>query len=407
MKKPYFALIPSGYKFSKIYSILPVDGSGDLTFARTSESTRVAENGLIQSTASGLPTMDWLNSDCPSFKMENLSTNYQFNSQDFRASNWVASNVDITGNITADPKGVENADELIPNTTNTFHHVQSVTSGMSNYQPTTYSIFVKKAGLSQVELLFSNSVSPFNVYGQVKFDLDTLQTFGTTIGDFEYQDYGNGWYRLAITGITTSSNPAIVRAAAFKLESQTFTGNDVDGLFVWGAQVEINPIASSYVYTANGSSTRSQDTVVPKNLAIDPTKGTFFLDLKADDVRSSSFIKLTGTNSNRIDFSFNSSEQLNIYIGNAPAPSFLNYLYTHNSERFKVAVRWAEFGVYSIFINGVKVYNSSASQLLSSLNTLSFNFGTQGSFDFSGEIHNAQIYTENLTDTEIIKLTTI
>ena len=63
MKKPYFALVPSGYKFSKIYSILPVDGSGDLTFARTSESTRVAENGLIQSTASGLPTMDWLNSD--------------------------------------------------------------------------------------------------------------------------------------------------------------------------------------------------------------------------------------------------------------------------------------------------------------------------------------------------------
>lgn len=406
MKKPYFALVPSGYKSSKIYSILPVDGSGDLAFARTSESTRVTENGLIQSTASGLPTMDWLNSDCPSFKMENLSTNLQRYSQDFTQSNWIKSNANISSDITADPKGIENADKLIPNTTNTFHHVQSVTSGMSNYQPTTYSIFVKKAGLSQVELLFSNSVSPYNVYGQVKFDLDTLQTFGTTIGSFEYQDYGNGWYRLAITGITTSSNPAFVRAAAFKLESQTFAGNGVDGLFVWGAQVEINPIASSYIYTANGSVTRSQDTVVPKNLAIDPTKGTFFLDLKADDVRSSSFIKLTGTNSNRIDFSFNSSEQLNINIGNAPAPSFLNYLYTHNSERFKVAVRWAEFGVYSIFINGVKVYNSSANPLLSSLNTISFNFGTQGSFDFSGEIHNAQIYTENLTDTEIIKLTT-
>lgn len=406
MKKPYFALVPSGYKSSKIYSILPVDGSGDLAFARTSESTRVTENGLIQSTASGLPTMDWLNSDCPSFKMENLSTNLQTYSEDFTQSNWIKSNANISSDITADPKGIENADKLIPNTTNTFHHVQSVTSGMSNYQPTTYSIFVKKAGLSQVELLFSNSVSPYNVYGQVKFDLDTLQTFGTTIGSFEYQDYGNGWYRLAITGITTSSNPAFVRAAAFKLESQTFTGNDVDGLFVWGAQVEINPIASSYIYTANGSSSRLQDTVVPKNLAIDPTKGTFFLDLKADDVRSSSFIKLTGTNSNRIDFSFNSSEQLNINIGNAPAPSFLNYLYTHNSERFKVAVRWAEFGVYSIFINGVKVYNSSANPLLSSLNTISFNFGTQGSFDFSGEIHNAQIYTENLTDTEIIKLTT-
>ena len=407
MKKPYFALVPSGYKSSKIYSILPVDGSGDLTFARTSESTRVAENGLIQSTASGLPTMDWLNSDCPSFKMENASTNLQAYSEDFTQSNWITSNANISSDITADPKGIESADKLIPDTANNVHHVQSVTSGMSSYLQTTYSVFVKKAGLSQVELLFSNSVSPFNVYGQVKFDLDTLQTFGTTIGSFEYQDYGNGWYRLAITGTTTSSNPAIVRAAAFKLESQTFTGNDVDGLFVWGAQVEINPIASSYIYTANGSGTRSQDTVAPKNLDIDPTKGTFFLDLKADDVMSSSYIKLSGTGNNQITCTFNSSEQLNVGVGNAAAPPFLSYNYNHNSERFKVAIRWADFGVYSVFINGVKVYNLSANQFLSALDYLSFNSGSQGSLDFSGEIYNAQIYTENLTDTEIIKLTTI
>ena len=406
MKKPYFALVPSGYKSSKIYSILPIDGSGDLTFARTSESTRVAENGLIQSTASGLPTMDWLNSDCPSFKMENLSTNYQVYSQDFTNNAWVKSNVNITGNSTIDPKGLELADKLIPNTTNTFHHIQDVTTGFNQGALITYSLFVKKAGFSQVELLLADGAAPFETFGQVKFDLDTLQTFGTTIGSFKYQDYGNGWYRLAITGNALSNNGAIVRLAAFKLESQTFAGNGVDGLSIWGAQVEANPVASSYIYTANVSSTRSQDSVVPKNLAIDPTKGTFFLDLKADDVNSSSFIKLTSGN-NRIDFDFNSSEQLNIAIGNAPATSFLNYAYTHNSERFKVAVRWAEFGVYSIFINGVKVYSLSTSQLLSSLNTLSFNFGTQGSFDFSGEIHNAQIYTENLTDTEIIKLTTI
>ena len=406
MKKPYFALVPSGYKSSKIYSILPIDGSGDLTFARTSESTRVAENGLIQSTASGLPTMDWLNSDCPSFKMENLSTNYQVYSQDFTNNAWVKSNVNITGNSTIDPKGLELADKLIPNTTNTFHHIQDVTTGFTQGALITYSLFVKKAGFSQVELLLADGAAPFETFGQVKFDLDTLQTFGTTIGSFKYQDYGNGWYRLAITGNALSNNGAIVRLAAFKLESQTFAGNGVDGLSIWGAQVEANPVASSYIYTANVSSTRSQDSVVPKNLAIDPTKGTFFLDLKADDVNSSSFIKLTSGN-NRIDFDFNSSEQLNIAIGNAPATSFLNYAYTHNSERFKVAVRWAEFGVYSIFINGVKVYSLSTSQLLSSLNTLSFNFGTQGSFDFSGEIHNAQIYTENLTDAEIIKLTTI
>ena len=45
---------------------------------------------------------------------------------------------------------------------------------------------------------------------QVKFDLDTLETFGTTIGTaFEYQDYGNGWYRLQI-------NASVSLGAAFR-----------------------------------------------------------------------------------------------------------------------------------------------------------------------------------------------
>lgn len=405
MKKPYFALVPSGYKSSKIYSILPVDGSGDLTFARTSESTRVAENGLIQSTASGLPTMDWLNSDCPSFKMENLSTNYQFNSQDFRASNWVASNVDVTGNITADPKGIENADELIPNTTNTFHHIQDVTTGFNQGALITYSLFVKKAGFSQVELLLADGAAPFGTFGQVKFDLDTLQTFGTTIGSFKYQDYGNGWYRLAITGNALSNNGAIVRAAAFKLESQTFAGNGVDGLFVWGAQVEANPVASSYIYTTSGSVTRSTDVVNPKTLGINKVKGTVFLDLKASDVGYQSFIKLIGGPYNRIDFVFDSSKRLNISIGNGPAPPFYSYQYVHNQERFRFAVRWNN-GTYSVFINGVNVGNFTTSSVFTSLNQLAFNQGS-GLLNFVGDVYEVGIYTENLTDAEIIKLTTI
>jgi hypothetical protein len=39
---------PSGYKESKIYSLKPTDGTGDLTFARASSATRVNEQGLIE-----------------------------------------------------------------------------------------------------------------------------------------------------------------------------------------------------------------------------------------------------------------------------------------------------------------------------------------------------------------------
>ena len=42
---------PSGYKESKIYAQKPIDGSGDLTFARASSATRVNEQGLIETAA--------------------------------------------------------------------------------------------------------------------------------------------------------------------------------------------------------------------------------------------------------------------------------------------------------------------------------------------------------------------
>jgi hypothetical protein len=41
------AMIPSGYKTSKVYSALPITGDGDLTFTRSNDTaTRVGPDGL-------------------------------------------------------------------------------------------------------------------------------------------------------------------------------------------------------------------------------------------------------------------------------------------------------------------------------------------------------------------------
>lgn len=48
MKKPSLALIPSGYKAGKVYSILPNNSVGDFTFIRNSGATRVNKDGLIE-----------------------------------------------------------------------------------------------------------------------------------------------------------------------------------------------------------------------------------------------------------------------------------------------------------------------------------------------------------------------
>ena len=47
-------LVPSGVKDSKVYSIKPTDGSGDLTFTRNSNATRVNADGLVEKVRTNL-----------------------------------------------------------------------------------------------------------------------------------------------------------------------------------------------------------------------------------------------------------------------------------------------------------------------------------------------------------------
>ena len=42
------AMIPSGYKEDKLYSVLPNSGDGDFDFSRSSSATRVNSQGLIE-----------------------------------------------------------------------------------------------------------------------------------------------------------------------------------------------------------------------------------------------------------------------------------------------------------------------------------------------------------------------
>ena len=79
-------LIPSGYKEDTVYSVVPSDGSGDLSFTRASNGTRVNSAGLVEV--------------CP----WNLVTY----SNDFLNAAWLKSNINLTSGQT-DKDGGTNA----------------------------------------------------------------------------------------------------------------------------------------------------------------------------------------------------------------------------------------------------------------------------------------------------------
>jgi len=66
---------PNAYKAGKLYSIKPLDGSGDFTASRATTATRVNENGLIESVAVNVPRIDYTNADCPVLAIEPQRTN--------------------------------------------------------------------------------------------------------------------------------------------------------------------------------------------------------------------------------------------------------------------------------------------------------------------------------------------
>ena len=65
MAIPTLAMIPSGYKAGKLYSVLPSDGTGDFTVARNSVATRVNQSGLIEEVDVNVPRLDYSAGGCP------------------------------------------------------------------------------------------------------------------------------------------------------------------------------------------------------------------------------------------------------------------------------------------------------------------------------------------------------
>ena len=86
MATPSLAMIPSGYKASKVYSVLPESGVGDFDFTRATTATRVNSSGLIEEMAINVPRLEYPLIDgvvngCPSLLLEPQATNVIINQQ--------------------------------------------------------------------------------------------------------------------------------------------------------------------------------------------------------------------------------------------------------------------------------------------------------------------------------------
>ena len=262
MSNPKLALIPSGQKATKVYSILPSDGSGDFTFSRTGEATRVNKDGLIETVATTVPRLDWLNSDCPNLLIEPVRTNRQIRSEEIDNAAWSKVNTTVTANQITSPTGELSADKVARTSTSASYITDASTKSSSSQLDITTSVFVKK-GEGDFFAFRSQGSYPNRGEAIYQFSTNTLTTSvagsNFTVVTSSVENYGNGWYRLSAT-FNTDTSSLIITLLSPRATTGTVDNTDTSTTafaYVWGVQVEEGSSLSSYIKTTSSTATRN------------------------------------------------------------------------------------------------------------------------------------------------------
>lgn len=215
--KASLVVVPSGYKAGTVYAQKPLTTDGQLTFTRTGDTaTRVNSAGII----------------------EKVRTNLALYSEDW--SNWSLFQASVTANTTANPlTGALTADTLTKTTTNSGVSYRSVSTGLN---VATFSAYLKAGTHNLAQIGFTDGID----YGvSVNLTLGTITS--TTSGiTGTITSVGNGWYR--ITGTRTISTTATPTAFV-----NVISGAANLTLIVYGAQVELGEVATSYIPTTTAA----------------------------------------------------------------------------------------------------------------------------------------------------------
>ena len=223
--------IPSGYSDGTLYSVKPIDGSGDLTFSRGSdiEATRVASNGYI----------------------EKAKVNLVLQSNTFSTTWANTRSTESSGYAGYD--GTNNAWKLEEDSNTGTHLLQQ--NVVSSAGVHTISCYFKAAERSGVQFLLEGSAS----YAFANFNLSTGavhssgQSGSFTLLDAKITSIGGGWYRCSVsasTGVATSWVKIYTLDAGF---NTSYTGTTGEGIYIQDAQMNYGLVAQEYVETTTTS----------------------------------------------------------------------------------------------------------------------------------------------------------
>jgi hypothetical protein len=386
----------------------------DFDFTRGSSATRVNEQGLIESIASGLPRIDYT-SGFGSLLLEPQRTNLITYSEDFSQSVWSTwqSTKTLSNNI--NPKGINGYYE-ISHTGSSSNNPNTRLTNVSLNGSYTLSFFVK---INQSRYISLSIADYDGDRASVYFDtinktFTTISNVGSPITNTSYSEFSNDWIRISLSVNLLNAVYNEVGIGIYN-PSGSFPSASGEVISVFGSQLEAGSYATSYIPTNGSTVTRSADVANNSGNAdlINSIEGVLYAEIEGfistDTVEQNRYITLTnGTSNQRVALLLggNTNQLRAIVYSNTQGInlSFTTSL-TDVKQFNKLAVKYKS-GDYAFFLNGTKISSSSETSIFTAntLNDISFDVGG-GTQQFRGKTKELAVFKEALTDAELENLT--
>jgi hypothetical protein len=403
---PSIAMIPSGYKASKVYSVLPTDGTGDLTFSRASSATRVNSDGLIEEVLSNVPRLDYSDGGCPSLLIEPQSTNLVTYSEDFSNVSWSKSNSTVSSNSIISPDGNLTADKLVEDSTTNRHFVSKggVPIGQS-----ILSVFAKQGERKNIGI-GNASEAAYAVFDLSNGTLVSVSSLGGVLSNAKIQSIGNGWYRISVEN-NRASGSGFGIITANDLGQVSYLGDGTSGVYIWGAQLEALPYATSYIPTVASTVTRVAESVSKTGISdlIGQTEGTLFAEVNMSNWESGNRVLAIsdGTTNNRVIILINTSRRFRAISAEGGTIQVDLNSTTQSDGVHKIAFTYAE-NDFAFYVDGIQIGidTSALVPACSNFYVGKIESSSDGQY-FNNLISQALLFKTRLSNVELATLTTL
>jgi len=384
-------LTPTAYKANKLYSIVPTNGNGDLTFTRATSATRINSGGLVETVASGVPRLDYSKTP-PAWLFEPLKSNLVLYSNDFSQANWNKTNCTITSNFAISPDGTQNAAKLTATGSDPILQQSTTTVGfLSNFY--TLSVYAKGVGST--------------IGKTCKFFLIGDGYTGAVSSNFTLT---SEWERF-----TATLNLAVIPtgSAFFRVDlpDVAVVGDEV---LLYGFQAEFNVFATSYIPTTTSFVTRNREVCATSDIytkgLITSAGGTWFIDQSSEitgnyGLEYSIFsLPYFGVN---VIYLFISTNNY-FYIRKQDNSSLIidQLIPNSNVQRVKIVIRWnIATSTLDVFFNGI-LTNTFPSQTFANYGKLAITDENGGGTSLPHRVNSCMLFPTPLSDSECIALTT-